>query len=179
MLGKQHLLFGTVTGIATVITLNQLGVIDETGMYEFTGMAMLGSLLPDIDMTTSTIGRILKPVSFILSKAIGHRTYTHDVFLNIILCVISMLYMKNNYIMYLPLATGLWFGIFGHLLLDSFTVNGLPVLYLFNKKNIHILPYRLRVYSSEDNAKYLTVFLIAVGIGINLLVLKNTVGLTF
>ena len=43
MLGKQHLLFGTVTGIATVITLNQLGVIDETGMYEFTGMAMLGS----------------------------------------------------------------------------------------------------------------------------------------
>lgn len=67
MLGKQHLLFGTVTGIATVITLNQLGVIDETGMYGFTGMAMLGSLLPDIDMTTSTIGRILKPVSFILS----------------------------------------------------------------------------------------------------------------
>lgn len=179
MLGKQHLLFGTVTGVATVITLNQLGVIDETGMYEFTGMAMLGSLLPDIDMTTSTIGRILKPVSFILSKAIGHRTYTHDVFLNIILCVISMLYMKNNYMMYLPLATGLWFGIFGHLLLDSFTVNGLPVLYLFNKKNIHILPYRLRVYSSEDNAKYLTVLLIAVGIGINLLVLKNTVGLTF
>lgn len=179
MLGKQHLLFGTVTGIATVITLNQLGVIDETGMYEFTGMAMLGSLLPDIDMTTSTIGRILKPVSFILSKAIGHRTYTHDVFLNIILCVISTLYMKNNYMMYLPLATGLWFGIFGHLLLDSFTVNGLPVLYLFNKKNIHILPYRLRVYSSEDNAKYLTVLLIAVGIGINLLVLKNTVGLTF
>lgn len=179
MLGKQHLLFGTVIGIATVITLNQLGVIDETGMYEFTGMAMLGSLLPDIDMTTSTIGRILKPVSFILSKAIGHRTYTHDVFLNIILCVISMLYMKNNYIMYLPLVTGLWFGIFGHLLLDSFTVNGLPVLYLFNKKNIHILPYRLRVYSSEDNAKYLTVLLIAVGIGINLLVLKNTVGLTF
>lgn len=109
MLGKQHLLFGTVTGIATVITLNQLGVIDETGMYEFTGMAMLGSLLPDIDMTTSTIGRILKPVSFILSKSIGHRTYTHDVFLNIILCVISMLYMKNNYMMYLPLATGLWF----------------------------------------------------------------------
>lgn len=47
MLGKQHLLFGTVTGIATVITLNQLGVIDETGMYEFTGMAMLGSLLPE------------------------------------------------------------------------------------------------------------------------------------
>lgn len=87
--------------------------------------------------------------------------------------------MKNNYMMYLPLATGLWFGIFGHLLLDSFTVNGLPVLYLFNKKNIHILPYRLRVYSSEDNAKYLTVLLIAVGIGINLLVLKNTVGLTF
>lgn len=162
-----------------MITLNQLGVIDETGMYEFTGMAMLGSLLPDIDMTTSTIGRILKPVSFILSKAIGHRTYTHDVFLNIILCVISMLYMKNNYMMYLPLATGLWFGIFGHLLLDSFTVNGLPVLYLFNKKNIHILPYGLRVYSSEDNAKYLTVLLIAVGIGINLLVLKNTVGLTF
>lgn len=179
MLGKQHLLFGTVTGIATVITLNQLGVIDETGMYEFTGMAMLGSLLPDIDMTTSTIGRILKPVSFILSKAIGHRTYTHDVFLNIVLCIISMFYMKNNYIAYLPLVTGLWFGIFGHLLLDSFTVNGLPVLYLFNKKNIHILPYRLRVYSSEDNAKYLTVFLIAVGIGINLLVLKNTVGLTF
>ena len=179
MLGKQHLLFGTVTGIATVITLNQLGVIDETGMYEFTGMAMLGSLLPDIDMTTSTISRILKPVSFILSKAIGHRTYTHDVFLNIILCVISMFYMKNNYMMYLPLVTGLWFGIFGHLLLDSFTVNGLPVLYLFNKKNIHILPCRLRVYSSEDNAKYLTVFLIVVGIGINLLVLKNTVGLTF
>lgn len=71
MLGKQHLLFGTVTGIATVITLNQLGVIDETGMYEFTGMAMLGSLLPDIDMTTSTIGRILKPVSFHFIK--GYR----------------------------------------------------------------------------------------------------------
>lgn len=100
MLGKQHLLFGTVTGIATVITLNQLGVIDETGMYEFTGMAMLGSLLPDIDMTTSTIGRILKPVSFILSKAIGHRTHSLFFLLKIFLIFsfefFLFFYLKKN-----------------------------------------------------------------------------------
>lgn len=180
MMGKQHLAFGAVTGVATALTLNQLSLIDEMGMYGFIGLSMLGSLLPDIDKSNSTLGSIVKPISIILEKTIGHRTYTHDIVFNALLCLISIIYVNMKYPVYLPFVAGLWFGVVGHLLLDSCTINGLPVCYLFNKKlKVHLMPKNFRVYSSESGAVFMTGLFIVLCIGINLLVLNGTVGLTF
>jgi len=41
--------------------------------------AALGSLLPDIDLPTSAVGRPFFPVSKAINEQIGHRTLTHSV----------------------------------------------------------------------------------------------------
>lgn len=172
------MLFGTVTGAMIAVTLNELGKIDTAGMFILTGFSILGSLLPDIDKQTTTLGQVVKPVSTILEKTIGHRTYTHDLVLNMILCVICFIKIPfNDYTWLFPLITGLWIGIFGHLFLDSLTANGLPVLYLFNKKHIHLTPYKYRFYSGENKAKAITVICSIIFVCINLLVIEVTVGL--
>lgn len=70
----------------------------------------------------------------------------------IILCFVSLRYFNNYIGLY-----GLWLGIFGHLFLDSFTANGIPFFRIINKKNIHLLPSKLRIYSSSGAAKIITV----------------------
>ena len=38
------------------------------------------SILPDVDHPKSTIGKIFKPLSQLLNRHFGHRTFTHSVF---------------------------------------------------------------------------------------------------
>jgi inner membrane protein len=42
------------------------------------GLAILGSQLPDIDTTTSTIGKIFFPLSSFLEDRFPHRSITHS-----------------------------------------------------------------------------------------------------
>jgi inner membrane protein len=42
------------------------------------GLALIGSQLPDIDTTTSTIGQILYPISAGFEKRYPHRAITHS-----------------------------------------------------------------------------------------------------
>lgn len=153
MMGKQHLTFGLATGVITIFTLKELGFTEVWNnsfcLLTFTG---LGSLLPDIDYPYTTLGKKVKPISNLLYKTIGHRTYTHDLFLMIIIMALSI-YKYNNIFMYF-----LWLGILGHLFLDSLTAKGIPFLYLFNKKNIHLTPYRFRFNSNSFRAKIITIF---------------------
>lgn len=152
MMGKQHLFFGITTGVATSFALGTMGLnIDTTEGFVFIGLTVLGSLLPDVDNPGTTLGKRVRPLSDFLYKTIGHRTYTHDLFLMIILCFVSLRYFNNYIGLY-----GLWLGIFGHLFLDSFTANGIPFFIIINKKNIHLLPYKLRIYSSSGAAKIIT-----------------------
>ena len=83
------------------------------------------SVLPDIDTTTSGVGRFFRPVSRFLESRFGHRTITH-----------SLLFTFSLAALLLPVyfaSPGVWFaflyGYLSHLLLDTLNVNGVPLLW--------------------------------------------------
>lgn len=147
MRGNQHLAFGIVTSIATMAVAQNTGA--EIDPDYFVLLAGLGSLLPDIDTPTSTLGKIivLQPISIFLNKTIGHRTLTHDLLLTTILAVLTTARF--------PILIGLWFGYFGHLFLDGMTTAGIPLL----KKRVHFLPQKIKVYSGSNMATVVTILM--------------------
>lgn len=57
------------------IKLSFPGLSDKGAVY---AGAVIGGLLPDIDTPKSKIGKALKPLSVIINKSIGHRTFFHS-----------------------------------------------------------------------------------------------------
>ena len=55
------------------------------------GLSILGSQLPDIDTTTSTIGKIFFPISSWIEDNYPHRTITHSLLATASLTVVSFL----------------------------------------------------------------------------------------
>jgi inner membrane protein len=82
----------------------------------FPGMAVsaVSSLVPDVDCPDSTFGNLIKPVSWAVSTAVGHRTLFHALWIPL------FLYFS------LPQPYGLWSasGYISHLVLDSLTPEG-------------------------------------------------------
>ena len=96
----------------------------EVGPLE-AAVCAFGSILPDIDTTTSGIGRFFRPLAQFLENRFGHRTMTHSLLFLLLLSVALMpLYFAYP---------GVWFafvyGYLSHLLLDTLNVNGVPLLW--------------------------------------------------
>jgi len=108
-------------------------------------MAVLGSLLPDIDHEYSTISKEsgLALLSKAIQRVFGHRTITH-----------SLLFLVGVAVLSSPLAVkagrdwwlALWlFGVASHYLTDMMTLSGIPLLYpLFRNRMFWVLPRPLR-----------------------------------
>lgn len=144
MRGKQHLAFGVITGVTTMAVAKEMGCGVDLELFVLS--AGFGSLLPDIDTPTSTIGHffLFRPISLLINKIFGHRTLTHDLFIMSLIAVGTTL----RY----PWLIGLWFGYFGHLFLDGLTTAGIPCL----KRKIHFVPSWQRVYSGSEGAMGVT-----------------------
>lgn len=85
----------------------------------------LGALLPDIDTGRSRIGRIAGPLSALLERRFGHRTLTHSLLgLALLALLASPLLLGQR-----GLWTMLLAGCASHLLLDTATVSGVPLLW--------------------------------------------------
>lgn len=156
MLGREHAAFGLVTSAAVGAAF----LAPEFALQAIAG-GVVGSLLPDIDLPNSMAGKIVYPVAWVINKLFGHRTITHDPVLWIPIGL--LLIWKFHYAWVLGLVVGYW----GHLLLDSFTAGGIPILWIFRKykKGFHMLPYKWKIHANSFAAKALTVFLsIAVGL---------------
>lgn len=152
MMGKQHLTFGVATGAITIFTLKELGYTDIWSNSPYLlCITVLGSLLPDIDNPNTTLGSKVEFLSNFLYCTIGHRTYTHDLFLMLSLMFLTITKWNNMFLWFL------WLGIMGHLFLDSLTANGIPFFYIFNKKNLHLIPYKFRFHSNSSTAKIVTI----------------------
>ena len=61
-----------------------------TGEPLILGLAILGSQLPDIDTTTSTIGKIFFPISSWIEDRFPHRSITHSLLATVVLTVASI-----------------------------------------------------------------------------------------
>ncbi len=91
------------------------------------GLALLGSQLPDLDTTTSTIGQICFPLSNWLEDNFPHRSVTHSLLASVVIAAIALPigYYSNHLITAAVLP-------FGHLVAcfsDTFTKKGVQLFY--------------------------------------------------
>ncbi len=92
------------------------------------GLAIIGSQLPDLDTTTSTIGKIFFPISSWIEDRFPHRSITHSLLATAAIAVVSLLggyfLLEQTFaLIALPL---------GHLLAcfsDTFTKQGVQLFY--------------------------------------------------
>lgn len=103
----------------TAAVLRGFGV--EIGPPEVLAL-VVGSLLPDVDTTTSGTGRFVKPVSRRIETTFGHRTVTHSLLFTVLFSALLLPFG-------VPVAAAMLWGILSHLLLDSLNVNGVPLLW--------------------------------------------------
>jgi inner membrane protein len=73
MMARSHVVVGLGAWVA-VAPLLHLSVFDPV----YVGLAVAGSLLPDVDHPKSWVGRRTRPVSSVLASALGHRGVTHS-----------------------------------------------------------------------------------------------------
>jgi inner membrane protein len=115
----------THAAIATAGTSLILGTADPLLL----GLSIIGSQLPDIDTTTSTIGKIFFPISSWIEDRYPHRTITHSLLATACITVVSFLacYLLGDISFKLAIALPL-----GHLLAcfsDTFTKQGVQLFY--------------------------------------------------
>lgn len=90
-----------------------------------TGIAVIASLIPDIDTPRSTFGRIFPFISYPLSLG-GHRSITHSLAGTALLTVpVLVLQGYLNMNLLIPFLIGY----LSHLLLDLLTPQGCPILW--------------------------------------------------
>ncbi len=104
----------------------------------FIASTIFGSLIPDIDYTKSTIGKIFRPISKYLNRRFGHRTITH-----------SLVAMFGSFLLFAIIESTFFdrtttakiylLGFLSHLVLDMMTVQGVPLFYPF-LRNPCVLP---------------------------------------
>ena len=73
MMAKSHVVVGLATWVFTAPVLH-ISAVDP----RYLGLAVAGSLLPDIDHPQSWVGRRTRPVSTAIAAALGHRGVTHS-----------------------------------------------------------------------------------------------------
>jgi len=98
-------------------------------------VCMIASLFPDIDNPKSLIGFLFYPISKYLYSRVGHRTITHSlVFMGI--TYVGIAFVEQTFTG-AKLYCHIWvLALFVHVLLDSFTVMGVQLLYPFNDKTV-------------------------------------------
>jgi inner membrane protein len=92
------------------------------------GLAILGSQLPDLDSTNSTIGKIFFPVSSWIEDRFPHRSVTHSLLATAAIAVLSLsigYYFLGNIWMAIALPLGHLLACFS----DTFTLQGVQLFY--------------------------------------------------
>ena len=134
MSGVNHVAGGVVfTGI--YLSMADINIFSSAAFLFFTAFF---SLLPDIDHTSSILGKPFYPISRYLDLKFGHRTITHSLICYIVLIVIvkifELIITGGNVI------TNIFIWAYAsHLILDMLTIKGVPLLYPF-KKNPCVIP---------------------------------------
>ncbi|MGL5941125.1 MAG: metal-dependent hydrolase [Waterburya sp.] len=93
------------------------------------GLAIIGSQLPDLDTTTSTIGKIFFPVSSWIEDRFPHRSITHSLIATAAIALVTL--SLNHFFLLGDIKTAIALPL-GHLLAcfsDTFTKQGVQLFY--------------------------------------------------
>jgi inner membrane protein len=93
------------------------------------GLAVIGSQLPDLDTTTSTIGKIFFPISSWIEDRFPHRSITHCLLATAVIAIISISigYFSGDIKTAIALPLGHLLSCFS----DTFTKQGVQLFYLY------------------------------------------------
>lgn len=161
MMGRTHALIGVnalwlLTVVPDGVTASNLALLSAT--------AALGGLLPDLDAAESKIKHLrlgdLKPFVFLslpLHRALGHRGLLHSL---VGLSLIASLALPLAFRWGWQPSVALVLGYASHLLADSCTRSGVPLLYPASDR-FHLLPPHLRIVTGSPTEDALFPFLIA------------------
>jgi membrane-bound metal-dependent hydrolase YbcI (DUF457 family) len=118
MKAATHLAFAGVCGVVA----QGLGYGLEPASLVTLG---LGAILPDIDTSTSSIGQLVPGFSSRIERKFGHRTITHSLIGVLILALVSspLILWNSSVFAFLLL------GFVSHLILDTFNISGVPLLW--------------------------------------------------
>lgn len=153
MLGKTHLVFGltTLAGVDALTGLVQPHPVKDIpiGPFLCIGAVILGSLAPDIDAEESQIRYELGEAGLALSNwlqsfGVEHRGLTHYGVVTLAILVFSGL--LGWWLGYPDVGLAFGLGYLSHVLADSMTISGTPLLWPLQKgQNFHLLPAALRI----------------------------------
>ena len=108
---------------------------------------MIGSLVPDLDMRSSQLSKLIPFLSRLITKRFKHRTFTHS-FLSIgvyLLILALSVHLNVSRDIFSLIVIGLCIGHISHIILDLFTNQGVCLLYP--------LTYKIKVASFKTGGK--------------------------
>jgi len=158
MTAPNHIAGGiAITGI--LASLMNINIFEKV---EYVSIAVLFSLLPDIDLRSSIIAKIFLPVSLLVTKHFAHRTITHSAVFLFVVFLIS--YVLNYFLIGSQTVTYIVvFATISHFVLDMMTLQGLSLAYPF-MPNRFVLPanpkMRIRTGDKQKELIFFTVFLL-------------------
>jgi inner membrane protein len=117
MMARSHVVIGVAAWIVAAPVLH-LTSLDPLHL----GLAVAGSLLPDIDHPASWLGRRSRPVSTAIAAILGHRGLTHSA---LAVAALVALLLKAGYRH--DGISALAVGYLSHLAADMLTPQGLPL----------------------------------------------------
>jgi len=97
------------------------------------------SLFPDIDTTKSLIGKSLYPIAKFINHKFGHRTITHSLLFLVLFYATIKILIYFDFIQNRDFLMIACFAVLSHLILDMFTLSGVPFFYPF-LKNSCVIP---------------------------------------
>jgi len=118
---------------------------------------IIGSWLPDIDEPGSYLGRRLQLISLILKKlGVQHRTITHSILFALVVALPALFYPPLKL-----LFIGFALGVILHCIGDLLTKSGLTYFFYPIKKEIHLLPKKLR-FRTGSKVEYFIIVILAI-----------------
>lgn len=121
MMFKTHLALGI---LASITAINYLQI--ESRML-FGGVLVLASVIPDIDVSKSKVGKKIKPVSSIIGFIFGHRGVVHTIYPPLIVGLLA--YLTG----YSLAGSAFLIGYGTHLISDMATLQGIMPLFPLSK----------------------------------------------
>lgn len=164
MQGHQHLLLGTVAGLSGAMM-----YAEPAAGIAFCAACMIGSIYPDIDVSTSKISKKARATSFVIGHIFGHRGFIHTPFNGLVM------YLLLTWItgMVMPsyssqIVTGFIIGFFLHLLQDTMTKGGIMWFWPLKFK-IHLTNLK----SSSPVCYVITIIMAAITAGVFIVIARN------
>jgi len=136
MTASTHVAFSAVCCFVTAAATNTVPRLEHLAAAGFS------SLLPDIDIPTSGIGRPFFPIAQRLNRLVGHRTVTHSL---LGLLLFALLLLPVYLLWHRGLALAILLGYASHIFLDQVNVMGVDLFWPGRLRAVLFLNERYRI----------------------------------